>query len=731
MAKSKEKADKLAELRERCKLAMDADYDNRSIAMDDMKFTHIPGHQWTERMRQERGERPCYEFNKLRVTIKRVVNDMRANRPQGKVRPVEEGDKDTAEVLEGLIRNIWNVSDGDTVIDAAAEYQVTAGMGAWRISVDYADDQSFDQEIKVEEIRNPFNLYADPACQDALKRDARYWFRVSRIAKSAFEARWPKAEKSDFESDSQFDDDEDWEDEESVRIVEYWYKEPVQRVIGQLDNGQAVDMADQEALGLATASGAMVIRKRAVNTWKIRMCIASGSAILEEAEWAGQHFPFIMVYGESMVIDGKQRWFGLPRFAKDAQVAYNYSRTLASETVALAPQAKWWATPAQAKGHTDKWAEAHKKNYPFLLTNVDPQMPGYPQRMGGADVPVALIQEAQLASEDIKSVTGIFDPSLGKESNETSGKAIMARQRQGEIAVFNYMDNLSKGIRRTWEILIDLIPKIYDTPREVRSLGVDGAVKYARINQVDPMTGQKILDLNTGKYDVAVTVGPSFATQRLEGLEMVSQIVQNNPAVAPLIQDLQFKLMDNPYADKMAERARLMLPPQVQAMEQQGKELPPEAMQAMQQAEQAMQMVQQQAALIQQAGAEMQTEKAQVDKAKADLQVAAAKMQADYQKIVADLTKRETELLLKQAQAGSDANGQAVAQDREALSAQVTAALAEIQARAAQFMTQAAAVIAEHQARTQPQVVVANPPKRKQVRVKRVNGELIGEIQEI
>jgi hypothetical protein len=356
--------------------------------------------------------------------------------------------------------------------------------------------------------------------------------------------------------------------------------------------------------------------------------------------------------------------------------------------------------------------------------------------MPGADVPMALIQEMNIASEDIKSVTGIFDSSLGRQSNETSGVAIRARQEQGEIAVFNYTDNVSKGVRRTWEILIDLIPKIYDTERAVRILGVDGAEKYARVNQVNP-DGSLINDLSRGKYDVTVSSGPSYSTQRQEASETYWKMANANPALMGIVGDLIFKATDLPYAEQIASRLKLMLPPQIQQAEAEGKPLPPEVAAAMQQAEQAMQQVQQMGQQVQEQGqrAMQDTQKAdaakhQVEQEISNLQVQQAQMEASHQKMVADIVKREAQLVLKQAQDGSDESGKEVQSDRDALSSQVTDALAQLQQQAAQFMVQAAGVISEMQARTQPQVVVQDPPKNKVVRVKRINGELIGTIEE-
>ncbi len=703
MAKRKKDGDSSKELltriRDRFKVMHEADSENRREALSDMKFVNVPGEQWDSDMKKRRNKRPCYEFNKLRVTCKRVINDIRANRPMGKVRAVENGDKSTAEILEGLIRNVWGNSDGDTVIDQAAEYQVTGGMGAWRVTTKYSSEDAFEQDVAVESIANPYCLYADPSCHDYMKRDARDFILTDRIAKATYKQRWPNKAAVDWDS-QEFDDDEEWQDDETVRIVEYWWKEPYQKEIWQLADGKVVDPESDEgeAIEAALEQGLMppdfIRQKRTVTCHKVRMCIASGEAILEgPTDWAGAHLPFIIIYGESMVIDGKHLWWGLPRFAKDAQRSYNISRTAIAETIAMTPQAKFWATVEQAKGHEARWRVAHDENIPFQLYNADPKAPGVPQRMGGSDVPVALIQESQIASEEIKAVTGIFDASLGNRGNETSGRAIQARQQQGEIATYNFQDNLAKGIRRTWEILVDLIPRVYDTERDLRIIGSDGAEDYAKVNQMvqDPATGQviKVNDLSTGKYDVTITVGPSWSTKRQEAADIYMQLTQANPALFPVVGDLMMKSMDLPYSEDMAERLQAMLPPQIQALQNKDSKQSPEVMQAMAQADQAMQQVQQMAQQMQQDAQGLQQEKAAVDKAKSDLQVQAAQMEADYQRMVADITKRQAAIEVKLAQAASDQERQAAEAEKSQVQSEANQAVQAIQAQADDFMRKA------------------------------------------
>ena len=669
--RKKSNVELLQRAKDRYKIMEEADHENRVQGMDDLKFVNVPGSQWDDNMKQERGLRPCYEFNKLRISCKRVINDMRANRPGAKVRAVENGDKETADIREGLIRNIWQQSDADTVIDYAAEYQTSAGMAAWRVNTKYTHEDAFNQDIIIERFRNPFTVYCDPSARDILKRDANDWCITEKISHEAYEKRYPGADISSFEGDSSQFDDDDWTDEETVRIAEYWYKKDITKEIWRVMIDQGVDENQQplppkEMIVDSTTDEArgidpqQIAETRTINTHKICWAIVSGGRVLDTGEFAGENFPFVMIYGEHAWIDGRDWWWGLPRFAKDAQRSYNVARTAISETIAQAPKSYFWATEKQAEGQTTYWKQAHKKNYPFMLFNPDPENPGPPQRVGGADVPIALMQESQMASDEIKSVTGIFDASMGQQGNETSGRAIMARQNQGEIATFNFQDNMSKGIQRTYEIILGLIPHIYDTEREIRVLGSDGAEDYKRVNQVvlDPETQQmvKINDLATGKYDVTVTTGPSFSTLRQEAAETYGNLAQQFPELMGVAGDLVMKSMDLPYADEIAERLQTLLPPQIQQQLQEGKEIPPEVQQMMAQAQQAMQQVEEKAQLVMQAEQELkesesasETERHKVEQARKDVEIRIERLKRAKAEFDAHVANKMANLETKEA----------------------------------------------------------------------------------
>jgi hypothetical protein len=719
---TKDKKELLIRIRERFKVMSEADDENRREALADLKFVNVPGAQWDENMKKERGNRPCYEFNKLRINGKRVINEIRANRPQGKVRAVEGGDKKGAELREGLCRNIANMSDFETITDQQAEYQVDAGMGAWRVVTEYSDDTAFNQDILIKPIKNPFCLYADPASQDVLKRDAEDWILTERISNAAYEAKYGKAEKIDFD--------------EAVRIVEYWYKEPYDKEIMLVETPTGkltVDGSSDEAPGVKAAIAAgqyRLIKSRMAKCHRVMMCVASGQAILEgPVERPGTQFPFVIVYGEWKVVDGKVKWHGLHRFSKDAQRSYNVARTSIDETIAQAPQAKFFATPTQAKGHAEMWAEAHRKNFPFLLYNPDTQAPGAPQRMGGPEVPIALMQQTIVASQDIRETTGLHEASFGEESEEKSGIALARKQHQAQIVTYNFPDNMAKGVKRTWEIMLDYIPEIYDTERELRIIGADGAEDYETVNEMVPAvdaegmpTTTRVNDMASGKYDVTVTVGPSFSTMRQEAAEVYGELGAKNPALMQVAGDLVFKSLDYPYADEIAKRWQTILPPPIQKMLSEGKELPPEAQAAMAQAEQAMAMVQQQTQLIQQAAQEVQTDKAasdvakaNVEKAIANLKTEEARFEAKVAKAMAALQKAESDVALGQVTIqgketelkGREAQVEAqVKQNERGGVKEVKETLQQIDGFVAQFME------AQGQA-TQQIAAAVNQPKRK------------------
>lgn len=621
--------DILTRAKERFKLAHDAESENRANALDDLKFARL-GEQWPEEYKKERKDRPCLVINRIPAFARQIINDARQNKPAIKVRPADSGaDVKTAEIYNGLIRNIEQSSNADVAYDTALESAVYGGVGYFRVKTDYAHDDTFDLDICIERVANPFTVYGDPLSQAADASDWRFGFITELVPKKDFEAKYGKnASTLSWSSDGD-DMDELWFEEDAVRVAEYWERDETTRKIVQLSNGQVLDAKQyEENRAIWDAMQITVVGERETLSYKVTQHLLTGAEVLETTEWAGRYIPIVPVYGDEVNVEGKRYFRSLVRDVRDAQMMFNFWRTMATETVALAPKAPFIGEQGAFDADMGKWQTAHAKNHPFIEYSKG-HLP--PQRQPFAGVPAGALQEALNASDDMKSILGIYDASLGARSNETSGKAILARQREGDVSTFHFIDNLSRAIKYAGRVLIDMIPAVYDKPRMIRVLGEDGKASVVQVNAPDEK-GQ-VYELARGKYDLVVEAGPSFTTKREEAATFLLETMRANPQTAPLLMDVVAKNQDFPEAEKVARRFQAMLPPQIQQAEAQGDE--PDAgalMGQLSQAQQQMQAMQQQ---LQQAAQAIQGKQMEVEaksrEAQASLELERAKSQAELQ----------------------------------------------------------------------------------------------------
>lgn len=584
--KPRTKDEKFALIRKRFKACVDAEADLRAKAWDDFKFAWVTGSQWDSHFGAKRGDRPKYEFNKLRQAIKQVINDNRQNTPAIKVRATEEGDKDLAEIRQGLIRNIESESKADEAYDWAALYAITSGFGCWRVVTEYVDADAFDQDIRIRRVHNPLgSVWFDYAARELDRSDARFAFVADSIPREEFKERWPEAECVDFEGSSQYGD---WFGQKEVRVAEYWNKEPTRKEILQLSDGRVVDSDEwdeegaekpgADALGQPTEP-VTVVNRRKIDTVKLMVSIVSGKEVLEGPfEWPDTEIPLIPVWGDIVTVDGKDAWSGMVSPARDAQILYNFERSNFAEVIATQPHAPFLYTAEQIAGYEREWSGLATDNAPGLPYNPDPKAANVaPTRQSPPQMSPGYMAALQLSSDDLKAVTGIYDASLGARSNETSGRAIMARNREADVANFDYADNIARAVRRTGEIVNRLIPKVYTSERHIRILGEDGGEKYVRVNhlELDPeanewkaRTGEiigedgkpiRVYDITQGKYDVTISTGPSYTTQRMETLDAMMQLSQSQGPMGMLAQYGMLNSMDTPGMDETLEAMRRVL----------------------------------------------------------------------------------------------------------------------------------------------------------------------------
>jgi hypothetical protein len=648
---------------ERFKRVSDFEANNRAEALDDLKFARL-GEQWPQDIRRSREleGRPCLTINRMPSFIRQVVNDSRQNKPAIKCHPVDSGaDPKVADLLNGVIRNIEVSSNADIAYDTAIDFAVTCGIGYFRITTDYAHDDTFDMDIMINRLINPFTVYADPDATEGDGSDWRYCFITEWIDEDDFKVKWPKAEAVDFEGNSVGDREGLWIQEGKIRVAEYWVRDEVTKTIVLLSNGQVLGIDDYEANAeIFNAAGLTVINTRETKSWEVKQHWIGGNQVLETNDWVGTYIPIIPVYGDEINVDGKKYYHSLIRHAKDSQRMFNYWRTTSTELVALTPKTPFIGKVGAFDTDISKWNTANSKSHAFIEYDGDSP----PQRQPFAGAPAGALQEALNASDDMKSIIGIYDASLGARSNETSGRAIMARQREGDVSTFHFIDNMTRAIRQAGRILVDLIPKVYDKPRVLRIIGEDKTPKNVQVNQpyVDDKGIEKLYDLTVGKYDVTVEAGASYTSKREEAVTAITELIRSYPPAAPILGDVMVKMMDFPDAEKISNRLKAMLPPQIQKMESEEDGIPPEAQAIVGQMQSQLQQVQQQMQQGMQQFQQMQKENEQL---KADKQAEFAKIQSDSQavmaKIQADLQKAELDnaTKLQIAQLGAEAKSDA------------------------------------------------------------------------
>ena len=595
-------------------------------AIEDIKFSI--GEQWEANSIKDRQDRPALVENRVAGMIHQVCNDQRQNRSMIKVTPRDDAsDPDTADIINDLLRYIQYNSDSETAFDTAFESAVRGGIGWLRVLTDYATDDGFDQEVlikridNIQSIRVPIHL-----CREIDFRDMPYAFVEALISKDDFEKEYPDVDIDEWPSTGKY---EGWATEKQIRIAEYFVVDKDYSDIYLLSDNTITDtMPDAE-------SGLTVVTTRKICNPTIKWYKITAARILARNNFPGRWIPIIPVLGEEVTIDGKRKFISLTHNAKDPQRMLNYWRSAEAERIALAPKTPWVAAVNQLEGFESEWDAANRANISVLHYN--PVIEGgnlvpAPQRTQPTQMDMAIVNAARESVDAIKACTGIFDASLGNQGTESSGRAIIARQRQGDTSNYHFFDNMAKSLRHTCRIIVDLIPEVYDTERTIRILGEDMKDKVITVNKQYDANG-KIYDLKAGQYDVMTETGPSFMSKRQETSASLQQLAQNDPIIVQCARDLILKYMDLP--SEIVERAQKTIDPKFHADDK--KQDDPKQMQAM--IQQSQQQLQQLDGVIQQMTQENEQLQIKVNAKTEDNQVklAIAQLQAKVDIIVADI----------------------------------------------------------------------------------------------
>ena len=561
------------------KFANDADTMNRQEALEDLKFGG--GDQWPVELQNSRNleSRPVITVNKVDNYCRQVSNQQRQQRPRIKVHATNtHEDMVDAQTIGGIIRHIEVNSNADHAYDNAFEYAVRMGWGYMRVRTDYISEDSFDQEIYIDAVDNPFTVYFDPNSVLPDGSDADRCLITTMMLKDEFRKMYPDADDggTSFTQRGTGDSQSEWITKEDIRLAEYYYTVKEKATLYLLSDGSATFADDKDFFNRLNAYGITVVDKRDSYKKTIKYCKLTAVEVLEERDWAGKYIPIVPVYGRHIVIGDKRKKFGMIRYAKDPQRMYNFWQTSITEGVALAPKAKWLLAEGQDEGHESDWANANIKSFPLLRykqTDIDGRPAPVPVRLQPEPPQAGIMAAAAGVNDDIKAIMGIFDPSQLGQGN-ISGKALNGQQQQVDLTNFDYYDNLTRSISHIGKICLDLIPKIYDTQRVMRIIGDDGKPELLTINQRDSV-GRVLNDISVGQYDVVMETGPGYNSKRQEAVDNMLPLLSAAPELMQVAGDLVFRNMDWPGADIIADRLaaanpmaqiddKSKVPPQVQ-----------------------------------------------------------------------------------------------------------------------------------------------------------------------
>jgi len=654
--------------------------ENWDAAEDDLE--NLAGEQWDEDIKRERENdgRPCLTNNVLPTFVDQVLGDQRQNRPSIKVSarsttlpigpdqelkiPSRTGSKKytLSEVMSGVVKDIEYSCDAETSYDNAFEASAGSGMGYLRVRTDWVDDQ-FEQEILIESIENQFAVIMDPSAKKSLYQDMAWCLVDDQMDREEFEEKYPDA-SVDPVNDENSDESGVWFTENTVKVCEYFTRECVIREMLLMTDGRTLYLDEAEPiLDELAEEGITIHKRRKVKAHKVIWRKITGNDVLEgpiELPWST--IPIIPVWGKQIVIKKRKIFRSVIRHSKDAQRMSNYWDSAMTESVALAPKAPFVGAEGHIEGRETEWEEANTTNK--AIQTYVPQYPGDPgpQRSQPAAVPNAELVLGQTSVDKIKSTLGMFDASVGAAGNETSGRAINARQRQGDRGSFAFIDNLTKSITRVGQLVVEAFPKINDTERTARLKFQDDSEDYVKLNEqiFDDESGEwvTINDLGVAKYDVVVSTGPAFATQRIEAAESMIQFAQAVPAAAAVMADLIAQNMDWPGADVIAERLKKIVPSNVLTGEEREKLQEDMPEQEGPTPEQQLQMAEIE---LKQTELKVGAEQAEADKMKADADI--AKAQADM--LEAQLATEEAQSKLKMIEDAANGGNQFSQQVRE------------------------------------------------------------------
>lgn len=543
---------------------------------DDYLFAHGDdknNYQWPSTILQNRDvdDRPALTINQTRQHNLQVINEAKRTRPAVTYKPVGgKASKKSSEILEGLVRHIEYKSKAAAVYGAAISFQVTAGIGYWRVITEFVDDESFAQEPRIELIDDPLGVLLDPDTLSPDKSDAEYGFVFRNLSRDDFLLKYPG--HHDALTVGPFDMENDWINENHVRVAEYYEREKFEDHLCVTKDGNSFWKSRVPKALWDTCVAMTGSRTRKLWRHKVWWYLIAGRSVLEKKELPNQTIPVVQLPAEVTVIDGRIDRRGMTRYLRSPQQMYNFWTSAAAEQVALQTKTPWLITAEAMEGHEDQWSVANTENFAVLVYNKldesgQPNPP--PERQNPPVMAQAYIQGMQIARMEMMMASGQYQAEMGQQTPERSALALQERKAQSDNATYQFVEQLGLAIERTGAILLELFPVLYDTERVIMILGEDGEAQSIKIDPTMQEAFQELqgdaqaaLNPAVGKYEVQARVGPSYATQREAAYDALLALATQAPDTFPIVADVLFSNADWPRAGELSDRFKRMVPPQ-------------------------------------------------------------------------------------------------------------------------------------------------------------------------
>lgn len=555
----------------------------------DTKFVYDEDGQWTaQEISEYRQEfKPRMSFNMAPRFILNLQGEFASNTPALQSRALDNSTASQARIdlSEGITRKISFDSRNNIIYQTTFGCALSGGYGAYGTEVVPETVMSFNLIPRFYLIQDPTTCFWDPSARDPDKGDGALCGRSFTMSKDEFKSRFPDVEAPEsYSAANSFSRSFSWLTENDIVVVDYYEKEYFKRHIAQLSDGAVMDFDKAEELVERSTNIANKIKKLSENSlepiqsqqipkleivkdgmvddFKIVFYRAVKGQIIDRSEWDGKKLPIIFQPGVSRWVDGKEKTISFIHWMKDAQRAYNYSRSEYMYRLKLTRYEPFLLSEGMAQGHEREWKEAHRARAALFYKEVPSGK--IPVRQPPQEVPQSLLAASNQSLSDMQNTTGRFEANLGAQGNETSGVAIQSRQAPGNMNAFQFFENARLAIESGARVISDLLPKLFDTERNVSVQQDNGKIISKTINvKDDDDTSLPLEELN-----IQITVGSSFEQQQAQAVEQLLSLVSALPPLGAVVPDLVVENLNIKNAPQLVKRIQdFVLNPMMVAQE--------------------------------------------------------------------------------------------------------------------------------------------------------------------